>query len=231
MSNRAKTACEILNDATLVARFSFDNTIADVGPNSLPSYITVQANSGLSFVTGRVNQALMLSATISFFQACNFYWLGRNNQPFSFALWIKPTVCAGTLIHLSSDRSGSGGWCLPKLGFSSNGTLVAQSWMGSVVVINGPMIPTNNWTHIVETWSSANGLRLYINGGLYASSPMATFNAYGSGSMCLFLGTSGVGTNCQTSAISMGSYSGALDEFYVYDRELTQAEVCPLAHP
>jgi hypothetical protein len=45
------------------------------------------------------------------------------------------------------------------------------------------------------------------------------------------LGSSGLGINCQTGQISMGSYSGAIDEFYVYSRELSALEVCPLAHP
>ncbi|CAF1251275.1 unnamed protein product, partial [Rotaria sordida] len=64
---------------------------------------------------------------------------------------------------------------------------------------------TNNWTHIVQTWSNQK--------------------------MCIFLETSGFGTNCQTLNIIMGSYSGRIDEFYVYDRELTENEICPLAHP
>jgi hypothetical protein len=173
----------------------------------------------------------MLSATNAFFQSTSYYWLSRDNQPFSFALWINPTIPQGTILHLSSDSSGSGGWCLPKLGFSTNGSFVAQSWHGAVVTIFGPQIPTSNWTHIVETWSSTNGLRLYVNGGLYGSAVMTTFNSYNGGNMYIFLGTSGFGTNCQTSGILMGSYSGAIDEFYVYDREITQAEVCPLASP
>ena len=131
---------------------------------------------------------------------------------------------------MSSDRSGSGGWCLPSIGFSSNGSIVAQSWLNAAVSVIGPQIPTNNWTHIVETWSSTNGLRLYVNGALYGSAVMATY-VIGQVSMCLFLGTSGFGTNCYTGQIVMGSYSGALDEFYVYNRELTATEVCPLAHP
>ena len=194
--------------------------------------MTGQANSGVAYATGRVGQSLMFSTKNAFFQSCSYYWLGRNNQPFSFALWINPTVAAGTILHLSSDRTGSGAWCLPKLGFSSNGSLVAQSWNGSVVTTFGPQIPTGNWTHVVQTWNMVNGLRLYVNGGLYASQNMTTFNAYqGAGNMCIFLATSGLGTNCHTSGIVAGSYSGAIDEFYVYDRELTQAEICTLAHP
>ena len=107
---------------------------------------------------------------------------------------------------------------------------MAQSWLGSVVAIIGPQIPTNNWTHIVQTWSSSNGLRLYVNGGLYGSATMATYNA-GAPPECISLGTSVFGTYCNTGQIVMGKYFGALDEFYVYNRELTADEVCLLAHP
>ena len=131
---------------------------------------------------------------------------------------------------MSSDRSGSGTWCLPMIGFSSSGSIVVQSWLPSAVSIIGPHIPTKNWTHIVQTWSSTNGLRLYVNGALYGSAVMATYNNAG-GLMCIFLGTSGFGTNCNTGQIVMGTYSGGFDEFYIYNRELTANEICPLAHP
>ena len=49
--------------------------------------------------------------------------------------------------------------------------------------------------------------------------------------MCIYLGTSGFGTNCNAGNIVKGTYSGAFDEFYVYNRELTASEICPLAHP
>ena len=232
MSNRAKTACEVLNDATLVSHFAFDGNTVDVGPNTLTSFRTGQANSGISFITGMVNQALMLSLSNSFFQACGYYSLSRANHAYSFAVWINPSAPLGTLLHLSTDQSGSGAWCLPLIGFSTNGSVVAQSWSGSSVVrLFGPQIPTSNWTHIVETWSSANGLRLYVNGDLYGSVNQTVFAASNAAPMCLFLGTSGFGTNCQTSGILPGSYMGAIDEFYVYSRELVPSEVCSLAHP
>ncbi len=95
----------------------------------------------------------------------------------------------------------------------------------------GPQIPSNNWTHIVQTWSSTNGLRLYINGYLYKSSTTTSYSNNNGNNMCILLGTSALGINCQTSDIVMGSYSGAIDEFYVYNRELTINDICPLAHP
>ena len=230
ISNRVKTSCEILNDATLVAYFPFDGSPSDMGPNSLVGTYTVQSNNGITWIAGQVNQAINFNASNSYFQSCGFWALGQN-QAYSIVMWIKPSFQSGTLFHLSTAATGSGTWCLPMIGFSSNGSLVAQSWngMGANFVL-GPIPPVNAWTHIVQTWSSTNGLRLYINGGLYGSTSISVFSASGS-PMCILLGNSGLGINCQTGQISMGSYSGTIDEFYVYSREISALEVCPLAHP
>ena len=229
LTNRVKTSCEILNDASLVAHFPLDGSSKDIGPNAMIGTYNTRNNNGLSWISGRVNQALNFNSSNSYFQSCGFYSLGQN-QPYSIVMWVNPSFQSGTLFHLSSAATGSGTWCLPMIGFSSNGSLVAQSWNGSAVLIMGPILPINTWTHIVQTYSSTNGLRLYINGGLYDS---ATINKFSSSNliMCITLGGSGYGKNCQTGSISMGQYSGAIDEFYVYNRELTVLEICPLAHP
>ncbi len=229
ITNRVKTSCELLNDASLVAHFPFDNNYNDIGPNSMTGTITLQANSGVSWVSGQVNQALNINSSHSYFQSCGFYALGKN-QPYSIAMWVNPSLQGGTLFHLSSAATGSGAWCLPMIGFSSNGSIVAQTWEGSSVSVMGPILPINTWTHIVQTYSSTNGLQLYINGGLYGSATVTTYSASNL-VMCVTLGSSGFGTNCQTGLISMGPYSGGIDEFYVYSREINALEVCPLAHP
>jgi hypothetical protein len=229
ITNRVKTPCEILNDASLIAYFPFDNNAVDIGPNSMTGTYNPQGNNGLSWVSGRVNQALNFNSSNSYFQSCGFYALGTD-QSYSIAMWVNPSFQGGTLFHLSSAGTGSGAWCLPMIGFSSNGSIVVQTWRGNAVSIMGPVLPINTWTHIVQTYSSTNGLQLYINGGLYASATVNTFSS-STVTMCILLASSGLGTNCQTGSISMGRYSGAIDELYVYNRELTALEVCPLAHP
>jgi len=230
VSNRVKTYCEILNDATLVAHFAFDGTYNDIGPNSMKETHTSQSNSGVALVTGRVNQAINFNLSNSYSQSCGYYSLGQN-QPYSIAMWVNPSFPGGTLFHLSSDATGSGAWCLPMIGFNSNGSIVGQTWNGSrAISLVGPILPINNWTHVVLTYSSTNGLQLYINGGLYSSAPIDRFAA-SNRIMCVTLANSLLGTNCQTGSISMGAFQGVIDEFYVYNRELNDAEVCPLAHP
>ncbi len=97
---RAKTACEILNDATLVAYFSFDGNYIDSGPNSLS--IT---SSGASFTTGYINQGIYLSGSNSYLQVSGLVSLGRSNYSYSLAFWIYPIV-KGVLVHISSNSTG-----------------------------------------------------------------------------------------------------------------------------
>ncbi|CAF5119584.1 unnamed protein product, partial [Rotaria sp. Silwood1] len=68
------------------------------------------------------------------------------------------------------------------------------------------------------------------NVDLYNSATVSSF-ASSNLSMCILLSSSGLGTSCQTVEISMDSYSGAIGEVYIYNRELSNLEVCPLAHP
>ena len=50
------------------------------------------------------------------------------------------------------------------LGFNSAGMLVAQV---SSSVMASSTLPLNVWTHVIQTFSVINDLRLYINGTLH----------------------------------------------------------------
>ena len=229
ITNRTKSSCEIFNDATLVSYYSFDLTIDDQGPNSLHSSIGEQFNNGISFQSGIRNEALLFSKEYSYFQSWNYHSLTIDNQSYSYSLWIYPNVIKGTILHLSSDKTGSGRFSLPILSFSINGSLVAQTFNGSIVSLYGPQIPVFNWTHITLTWSSFNGLKLYINGDLYSQLSISTYQSLNVDRLFILLGTSGLCHHCQTSQLLIGSYFGSIDEFYVYNRELTSNDICVLS--
>ena len=229
---RSKNASEVLDDATLGAYLSFDdNNLLDRGPLGING---TGANFSYSSV-GRVNAALTLSATYSYAQVTGLRRLGIDGWAYSVAIWIKPTSLAGgTIMHLSSRTDGAqtSAWCLPIMGLTSSGQIAINSWNAVNVPLTGPTATLNVWTHVVATYSSSNGERLYINGNQYgAASGIYTFRA-GGVPMTITLGHSllGVGV-CNTGTIQMGQFLGSLDEFRVYARELTAAEVSVLANP
>ena len=96
----------------------------------------------------------------------------------------------------------------------------------SLVNITSMVLPTHSWTHIVSTYSVTNGLRLYINGTLFGSVNGFIHSADGS-LMTVTLGNSLNGSSC-TSAVPSVPYDGCMDEFRLYSRELSQADICEL---
>ena len=116
------------------------------------------------------------------------------------------------------------------IGLSSSGLLYATSWNGGQISIAGPSVTANSWTHAGVTYRSTNGHRLYANGGLwnsegpnlYASSGVANYP---------FVGNPLGGTYCAGANLGNGHYSGVLDEFRLYSRELTAAQIFTLPNP
>ncbi|CAF1433147.1 unnamed protein product [Didymodactylos carnosus] len=196
ITSGAKTAVDILNDATLCAYFSFDaGSLLDYGPNGL---------------NGTVNSA------------------------FSFAYWANPAAVSGTLIHVSSGPDGLQNsvlvWCVPFMGFKSTGEIIGQVW--PVVYALGPILTLGVWTHIAETFSTANGVRLYINGTLYSTSGGGTsYAASGQPNYITVASYSSNGLGCAQGQVSPGPFHGYIDELKIYSRELNSTDVYALAHP
>ncbi|CAF4335733.1 unnamed protein product [Rotaria sordida] len=102
----------------------------------------------------------------------------------------------------------------------------------NVKSVIGPSVSViSDWAHIVEIWSSTNGLRLYVNNILVASTTaMATSYIASSVQNYVTLANSLSGTgNCGAGLLgSMSPYNGDIDEFRIYSRELTAADICTL---
>ena len=226
-TNRSKTPKEILRDATLTLSLPFDgNTTNDQGPLAIDGSLV----GNTSFVSGRRAEALQIfDVPDSYLIVHGLVLLGRNNQSYSFSIWIKPTVVRkSSIIHLSQFANGTG-WCVPIVGLSNTSQLVTVSSNGTTVKVMGPVVLANSWTHIATTYSLTHGLRLYINGSLYNASSPFSFAAAGSPTH-LIVGSPRNGTNCGGSAGTNGQYVGAVDELRVYSRELNSTDVLSLAN-
>jgi len=228
--NTAKTATEILADATLVAYYTMDClsfSSLDSGPNQINSAAVGLASSG-----GRVGQSYLFNSNSSYFQTTGLVLLGQSYSPYSFAMWLRPTTSitnGGTILHVSSNTTGSG-WCVPYIGLSSTGQIVLNAYNGTIITVIGPVLTLYQWVHIVETYSSTNGLRLYVNGVLSGQSSAFTYASFGA-PMVATLGQSLTGNTCAHHGIVPGPYTGQIDEFYIYSRELSQADITALANP
>ena len=154
------------------------------------------------------------------------------------SLWVKrSSVTGATLIHSSTAADGTG-WCIDFLGFSSTGNIVASAWeYNNRQQVIGPFIQVNEWAHITTTYSTTNGLRLYVNGLFVGTTGPKLHEASGLVNI-LTLGNSiqgkpdgSPGGTCHSQSIDPRVYYGVIDEFRVYARELGAAEVLILASP
>jgi hypothetical protein len=227
--NTAKSAAQILDDATLVAHYTFDcisYPAWDSGPNQMPA-VAVSLISGDG---GRVGQSYLFNSLSAYFQISGLILIGQSYSLFSFAMWLRPisVTSGGTILHISQYPAGTG-WCIPFIGLSSSGQIVLNGWNGGLIQLIGPILTNGQWVHIAHTYSQTYGLSLYVNGVLYGRSGAFNFAASGV-SMTATLGQSMGVTGCAHSASVPGSYQGEIDEFYIYSRELAQSDVTALAN-
>lgn len=234
LMTRAKNASEVLIDASLVCYYSFDNnSYYDFGPLGLNG---TGVNIAPAFGSGRVNDAVSFALSSSYFVSGLMTKLGSTSQPYSMSIWLKPTsVSGGTIIQVSRFNYNPASWCLAFMGFSSSGQIVIQSWpnmVGIPISLIGPVLLTNVWTHVVHTYSSCNGIRLYLNGTLFSQSTPFVYVPSGYPTY-IYLGSFPL-TTCVAqvnNAILLGQYYGLIDEFRLFSREITAADVYSLANP
>ena len=203
--NLAKNSTEILNDATLVVWYSFDNNSSkDLGPNGI---------NGTSINTTFDNNSILFNNTKSYFQSSGFVLLGFDNRTYSFSIWINPIQTnASTVIHISQNSSISTKWCLPFLQFNSQGKIQAQSRSNlGVITVTGPSISPYSWTHIAQTYSLTNGVSLYINGTLFNKSSSCDYHG-GNTPLIITLGSSPDGI-CSNTTSQGDQYLGWINHF------------------
>ena len=227
-TNRAKTAKEILQDATLVVYYSFDsNSTYDQGSLRINGSLI----GNVTYIPGRVGQAMEINnGNESTFAVHGLVLLGTSSLPYSFSIWIRPYVQRqAAIMHLSALSDGTG-WCLPVLGLTSNAQLAVYSNGPGVKSVMGPIVPLNSWTHVAVTYRQAIGMRLYVNGTVKSSLGSFVFSSGGQ-PMHMFVGSPSSGVGCVSGYNSSGPYFGAVDEFRIYSRELSLADVATLAYP
>ena len=172
---------------------------------------------------------MQFSGSSSYLQAYGFYQLDYSisTQPFSISLWLNPSAVTSSAIVQITQQQSSGS-CFSLMGITSatglTGHLMVQGYAWSIIY--GPFLTMNTWTHVSLTYSSANGMTLYVNGVLFGSTGTCTF--YGTGWITWLQ----FGSNFACSAnVPNGGYQGSIDEIYVHSRELTQADITALANP
>ncbi|CAM4775294.1 unnamed protein product [Rotaria magnacalcarata] len=221
----AKNASDILRDATLMAYYSFDTSLT--ADNTLNGINTTTSGSP-SLVPGRVNQAIQVNPSAYIYtNYSSFPPLGVSNQSHTYSLWVKPTssYAVSTILFIIAET----GWCVSVIAMTASGHIVLNSFADHLISVLGPIIPLNIWTHVGVTYSSSNGFKLYINGIFYSTSGAFNYVAAGTSLYASIGNDLGLGIYCISGSSS--GFTGCIDEFFLYSRELTASEILAAANP
>jgi arabinan endo-1,5-alpha-L-arabinosidase len=206
-------------DASLVAKYSFENDLADstgsFGAGSITGNRIDNTGGTISYTAGVAGQAVVMDGN-SGVRLPNK--LIDSNQ-YSVSLWVKPEQLTTYTTTFFGAKDGNNWVSLLPKGPVGDNTMV---WSGSSVWydgIAGLTIPTGSWTHLA--YSVDNGtLSVYVNGELKFS---------GSNFPDIFTGTD--------SLFSLGvnwwdtPFKGQLDELQVYEGALSPSQIAELANP
>ncbi|XP_055971607.1 adhesion G-protein coupled receptor D1 [Sorex fumeus] len=133
----------------------------------------------------------------------SFFWKTQGEQPRP-----APSAYGGQVISDGFKVRASGGKGSVELYMREN----SMTWEASFST------PGPYWTHILFTWKSKEGLKVYVNGTLNTSDPSGKVShVYGDPSAHLVLGSEQDQTR--------RSEHGAFDEFIIWERALTPDEV------
>ncbi len=213
------------------AMFDFEQVISNSIPNLAPGGKSATLVDGPEQTEGIRGKALKFSGDN--YAVCNGAGAFNRTVPFSFSLWLRPTEAQERAVIFHRTRawtdSGSRGYELVlENGKPAFGLI--HFWPGNAIEIRGKeALPLNRWSHLVLTYdgsSHASGLHLFLNG---TAAPVEIVRDH------LFKdilhrsqwGDMEVGNIELTLAgrfRDSGFRNGAIDEFKVFDCELTPLE-------
>ena len=114
----AKTGNEILDDATLIVYFSFNqNSLLDSSSNQM---------NGTAYQLILIDNALLFNQTSSVFQIETFDSSSISNSS-SIAFWINPSSTNNSIIvHIFFSNSTNSSLCWNMIRFDNQGYLISQ---------------------------------------------------------------------------------------------------------
>ena len=115
--------------------------------------------------------------------------------------------------------------------YSASGSYIqifVQSVNNAPAIMYGPFIAQNVWSHISLTYNTSSGYALYYNGAYFGATGPTTYAAGGAFAN-LFIGFN---ANCAGTGTGQNvACQGSIDELYIHNRDLTQAEISTLVNP
>jgi hypothetical protein len=217
------------------AAFSFEEVKDDSTPDNI-STNRASLIDGPILEEGRVGKALKFSGDNSVI--CKGAGAFNRTTPFSFGLWLKPTEAQERAVVFHRSRSwtdsGSRGYELLLENGVPSFSLI-HFWPGNALKVSArTQLPLNQWSHLAITYdgsSRAAGVRLYLNGEPMQLETVRDnlFNDILHRQEWGDADVSEVQLTLAGRFRDSGFRNGLIDEFEVFNRQLSAAEVRLLA--
>ena len=209
--------------ANYISAYVFSGNANDVSGNANNG--TVQNGAALSPDRyGAGNSAYTLNGTNQYISTTKLY---SAPSTFSISAWFNTTTTVGgSIVGFGNSQTGTSGTYDRNLYMNSVGQLYFGNYSGTnVQTINSTStFNDGNWHHVVGTFSSTTGLKLYVDGILLVYN--TTFVGYYTYNGYWRIGNNNLGG--YTSAPASNYFPGMIDDITIYNREVTAAEVYTL---
>jgi hypothetical protein len=202
-----------------VLYWKLDDTSGTVASDSSGNGFTGTVANGGTWTAGKINGALSLNGANQNVLSTNNLSSQFSGGSVTIALWFKANA-AGVVVDELGQQTLNSGWHDSQIEVLSDGSVYARVWNLSAVLLG--KVTFGQWTHVALRYDkSAQKLDGFLNGVQSAGS--VSGSKQWPGSLYYALGA-GDSTNVGTGAF----FNGALDDFRVYNRALTAAEVAAL---
>jgi hypothetical protein len=213
-----------------VALWHLDEGFGTNGPNSVIDHSGNGNNGTPTNVTFGANGKLNSSASFNGVSSIINVPLATNYTGYTIAMWVQPTSSGSQCMTVSTDASGPTSAYSHELGVNSAGNFIHYTYDQSNPAVSNTVVSTTNvvpgnWYHLTATVSDGGNMYLYVN-GISEGTPLPITTTWKSATQ-IYLGSS-----CESatppSAVTLGYYTGFMDEVGYWNRALSASEVYDL---
>jgi hypothetical protein len=202
------------------AWYTFDDGSGTSAADASGNGNTAQLHGGAGWTTGKLGGAVSLDGVNGYVSLPPAVITGATS--YSVAAWVKLDALS-TWSRIFDLGNGTDAYMFltPRSGSNTLRFAITVSGSGGEQQINAPPLTTGAWTHVAVTYGDGVGI-LYVNGQEVARNGSMTVTPQ------MF------GTSVRRNYIGRSQYAdpylkGVVDDFRVYGRTLTAAEVAGLA--